>query len=189
MIKKFSQFNESFKEKIDIFKKDIIDEMKRDLDPILKFSHEVNDILSEYDDLGYSDYKIDQFSICFGTKGIYEEIGPFASGTDTPCLNFNIDLDRNEILILKIAGNDFVEEHGIDKLETFFSKLELLTAGIFIEFNRGVYSSNLKWDKDTLQKLKSEIESRWVYSNFFYLGPGIGSQFNAVLSVKIKDLI
>ena len=100
-------------------------------------------------------------------------------------MNFDINLEKDDIVI----GGNFVDEHGIDKLETFFSKLELLTAGIFIEFNRGVYSSNLKWDKDTLQKLKSEIESRWVYSNFFYLGPGIGSQFNAVLSVKIKDLI
>lgn len=178
MIRKFSQFNESFKEKIDLFKRDIIDEMKKDLDPILKFSHEVNDVISEYDDLGYSDYKINGFDVCFGlqTKGIYDKQN---------CLNFDINLEKDDIVI----GGNFVDEHGIDKLETFFSKLELLTAGIFIEFNRGVYSSNLKWDKDTLQKLKSEIESRWVYSNFFYLGPGIGSQFNAVLSVKIKDLI
>lgn len=187
MIKKFDQFNESFKEKIDIFKKDIIDEMKKDLDPILKFSHEVNDILSEYDDLGYSDYKIDQFSICFGTKGIYEEIGPFASGTDTPCLNFNIDLDRNEILILKIAGNDFVEEHGIDKLETFFSKLDLLTAKILIKFDMGIHSSKLKWNRDVLNKLKLEIETRWPNSNLFYFYSKMGNFF-ADLSIKIKDL-
>ena len=184
MIRKFSQFNESFKEKIDLFKRDIVLEMKRDLDPILKFSHEVNDILSEYDDLGYSDYKIRGFDVCFGTKKIYEEIGTI----DKPnCLNFDIDLEKDEIVI---DGN-FVDEHGVDKLETFFSKLELLTAGIFIEFNRGVHSSKLKWDKDTLQNLKWEIEGRWNYSNFTWrpAGSSFSGQFNAVLLVKIKDLI
>lgn len=181
MIKKFSQFNESFKEKIDIFKKDIIDEMKRDLDPILKFSHEVNDILSEYDDLGYSDYEIGQFSICFETKRIYEEIG----GTDTPCLNFDIDLDRDEILIL--AGKDFVEEHGIDKLETFFSKLDLLTAKILIKFDMGIHSSRLKWNKDVLNKLKLEIETRWPSSIFYYFYDKMGN-FSAGISIKINGL-
>lgn len=180
MIKNFNQFNDSvrgihepFKEKIELFKRDIVLEMKRDLDPILKLSHEVNDILSEYDDLGYSDYKIRGFDVCFAT-------------IDKPnCLNFDIDLEKDEIVI----GGNFVDEHGVDKLETFFSKLELLTAGIFIEFNSGVHSSNLKWDKGTLQKLKLEIEGRWNYSNFIYLGPGVSGQFNSVLSVKIKDLL
>ena len=180
MIRKFSQFNESFKEKIDLFKRDIIDEMKKDLEPILKFSHEINDILSEYDDLGYSDYKINGFDVCFGlqNKGIYDKQN---------CLNFDINLEKDDIVI----GGNFVDEHGIDKLETFFSKLELLTAGIFIEFNRGVHSSKLKWDKDTLQNLKWEIEGRWNYSNFIWrpAGSSFSGQFNAVLLVKIKDLI
>lgn len=143
---------------------DLIDEIKRDLKPIVDFRYDLVDVLNEFEDDGY-DYSIDEYII-----------------VDLEYIPYHLmyfDIIDDEALI----PNDSIQLIGVGEIIKTFSKIEDKK----IVFH--VFLSN--WDIKVGDKFVEVMKSRFPFVSVEFTDTSTrhGKYINMAISFKIKDLI
>lgn len=141
---------------------DLIDEIKRDLKPIVDFRYDLVDVLNEFEDDGY-DYSIDEYIIDD------EEYIPYHL--------MYFDIIEDEALI----PTDSIKLFGVGEIIKTFSKIE----DKIIVFNVSLFD----WDIKVGDKFVEVMKSRLPFVSVEFTDTIHGKYINMTISFKIKDLI
>ena len=143
---------------------DLIDEIKRDLKPIVDFRYDLVDVLNEFEDDGY-DYSIDEYIIDDGEYIPYHLI--------------YFDIIEDEALI----PTDSIKLFGVGEIIKTFSKIE----DKIIVFNVSLFDWDIKVGDKFVEVMKSRFP--FVSVEFTDTSTRNGKYINMAISFKIKDLI
>jgi hypothetical protein len=142
--------------------KDVFNEVKKDLRPVVDFRYDLIDVLNEFEDDGY-DYSIDEYII------VDLEYIPYVL--------MYFDIIEDEALI----PTDSIKLIGVGEIIKTFSKIEEKK----IVFNVSI--SN--WGVKVSDKFTDTMKSRFPFVSVEFTDKKHDKYINMTISFKIKDLI
>lgn len=165
-LKRYNQFriNESMTDKIEQFIKEISSEFLTELEPVVNFSGDVNEILQSFEDDGW-DYECEMI----GIPSDYE-------GNDTSFLFLSIDFSNDKILF---DENEIFWDFNLKQLEYFFFDIQNKEIMLFVD----LLGTGNEWNNDQTSSLEKRILKINPKISFKYLG-----RERLHIKFKISDL-